>query len=251
MPPVDAGGADAPTLFISDLHLSPAVPAVAQRCTDFLAGPARAAAALYILGDLFDYWAGDDDLGDPFNARIVAALADLAAAGVAVHFMPGNRDFLVGADFAAAAGLELLAEPCVRSIGGTPVLLLHGDTLCTDDSDYQAFRAQVRAPAWRATLLARPLGERKALIAELRARSESEKQIKPAAIMDANPEAVAAALREHGAATLIHGHTHRQGSHAHTVAGRACRRWVLGDWGAERASVLVCAPDRDWHFAAP
>jgi UDP-2,3-diacylglucosamine hydrolase len=249
MPRIDAGGADAPTLFISDLHLSPAVPAVTRRFEEFLAGPARAAAALYILGDLFDYWAGDDDLGDPFNARSVAALADLAAAGVAIYFMPGNRDFLVGPGFAAAAGLTLLAEPGVRAIAGTPTLLLHGDTLCTDDTDYQAFRAQVRAPAWRAAFLARPLAERKALIADLRARSESEKQIKPAAIMDANPQAVAAALREHGVATLIHGHTHRQGSHDHAVAGRACRRWVLGDWGADRTSVLVCGPD-GWHFVA-
>lgn len=249
MRPAEAGGAGAQTLFISDLHLSPAAPAVTRRFAELLAGPARAAAALYILGDLFDYWAGDDDRGDPFNAHIVAALADLAAAGVAVHFLPGNRDFLVGADFAAAAGLTLLAEPCVRVIGGTPVLLLHGDTLCTDDADYQAFRAQVRAPAWRQAFLARPLAERKAQIAELRARSESEKQVKPAAIMDANAGAVAAALRAHGVATLIHGHTHRQGSHAHDVDGRACRRWVLGDWGADHASVLACGPD-GWRFLA-
>jgi UDP-2,3-diacylglucosamine hydrolase len=246
----EAGDAGAQTLFISDLHLSPAAPAVAGRFIDYLAGPARNATALYILGDLFDYWAGDDDLGDPFNVRSVAALAELAAAGVATYFLPGNRDFLVGADFAAAARLELLAEPCVRDIAGTPTLLLHGDTLCTDDADYQAFRAQVRTPAWRSAFLARPLAERKALIAELRARSESEKQIKPAAIMDANPEAIAAALRAHGVATLIHGHTHRQGSHAHDVDGRACRRWVLGDWGADHASVLACGAD-GWHFAAP
>jgi UDP-2,3-diacylglucosamine hydrolase len=250
MPPAEVGGAGAQTLFISDLHLSPAAPAVTRRFEEFLAGPARAAAAaLYILGDLFDYWAGDDDLDDPFNARIAAALAEFAAAGVAVHFLPGNRDFLVGADFAAAARLELLPEPCVRAIADTPVLLLHGDTLCTDDADYQAFRAQVRAPAWRAAFLARPLAERKALIAELRARSESEKQVKPAAIMDANQEAVAAALREHGVATLIHGHTHRQGSHVLDVDSHPCRRWVLGDWGTDRASVLACGPD-GWHFVA-
>jgi UDP-2,3-diacylglucosamine hydrolase len=243
-------GRPGPTLFVSDLHLSATEPAVARRFENLLAGPARAAQALYILGDLFDYWAGDDDLGDPFNARIVAALADLAAAGVAIHFMPGNRDFLVGADFAAAARLTLLPEPCVRDIAGTPTLLLHGDTLCTDDADYQAFRTQVRTPAWRAAFLARPLAERKTLITDLRARSESEKQIKPAAIMDANADAVAAVLRQHDVATLIHGHTHRQGSHVHDVAGRACRRWVLGDWGANRTSVLSCGAG-GWHFAAP
>lgn len=247
MPPADAS-ADAPTLFIADLHLSPATPAVTQRFEDFLAGPARAAAALYILGDLFDYWAGDDDRGDPFNARVAAALAALGAAGVPAHFLPGNRDFLVGADFAAAARLRLLDEPCVHVIAGMPTLLLHGDTLCTDDADYQRFRAQVRDPAWRRAFLGRPLAERKTLIADLRSRSESEKQRKPAAVMDANAAAVAAALRAHGVAAMIHGHIHRQGCHDHDVAGRPCRRWVLGDWSAERTSVLACAAD-GWHFA--
>jgi UDP-2,3-diacylglucosamine hydrolase len=240
---------NAAALFVSDLHLTPAQPAVAQAFTAFLAGPTRAAAALYILGDLFDYWAGDDDLADPFNARIAAALAAVAAAGVAVSFLPGNRDFLVGDDFAAAAGLRLLPDPCVHTIAGTPTLLMHGDTLCTDDTEYQRFRAEVRSPAWRAAFLARPLGERKALITALRAQSENEKQVKPAAIMDANADAVAAALQRHGVRALVHGHTHRQGVHTHEVDGHACRRWVLGDWSPTRTSVLACDAT-GWHFGA-
>jgi len=210
---------------------------------DFLAGPARAAADLTILGDLFDYWAGDDDLADPFNARIAAALRELSARGVRVELMTGNRDFLIGPDFAAAAGLALLPDPCMREVGGERTLLTHGDTLCTDDAAYQRFRTQVRAPAWIATFLSRPLAERKREIEALRARSEAEKKIKPMPIMDANADAIAAACAAHGVGALIHGHTHRQGRHEHLVAGRACTRWVLGDWRPGRISALVCGPD--------
>jgi len=227
-------------LFISDLHLAPQELATVERFLTFLLGPARDAASLTILGDLFDYWAGDDDLADPFNARVVAALRALTDSGVVVSFMPGNRDFLVGAEFAAAAGVELLPDPCRREIGGVPTLLMHGDTLCTDDADYQCFRTQVRAPAWRSAFLARPLASRKREIETLRERSEAEKRGKPAEIMDVNPQAVAAALRAYDARVLIHGHTHRQGQHAITVDGRACTRWVLGDWHPDRSSVLAC-----------
>ncbi|MDP2108625.1 MAG: UDP-2,3-diacylglucosamine diphosphatase, partial [Rhodocyclaceae bacterium] len=162
-------------LFISDIHLSPHAPATAERFLAFLAGPARTANSLTILGDLFDYWAGDDDLMDPFNARIVAALQALAENGVAVSFMAGNRDFLIGDAFVAAAGLILLPDPCVREIAGEPTLLTHGDLLCTDDADYQNFRRQVRAPAWRSQFLAKPLTVRKTEIEALRVRSEREK----------------------------------------------------------------------------
>jgi UDP-2,3-diacylglucosamine hydrolase len=227
-------------LFVSDLHLSPATPEIAARFLAFLAGPARAAAGLTILGDLFDYWAGDDDLDDPFNARIVAALRTLADHGVAIAFMAGNRDFLVGDRFATAAGLKLLTDPCLRDIGGIATLLTHGDALCADDADYQAFRKQVRAPAWRSAFLARPLAERKREIEALRARSEAEKRIKPMAIMDVNPDAVTALLREQGARRLIHGHTHRQGRHTHHINGRDCERWVLGDWRPAHGNALAC-----------
>ncbi len=217
-----------------------------QLFLDFLAGPARDAVRLTILGDLFDYWAGDDDLAEPFNASIVTALHDLSDSGVQVEFMAGNRDFLIGDDFAAATGLTLLPDPCVRAIGGVKTLLTHGDALCTDDADYQRFRTQVRDSAWRAAFLARSLADRKREIEALRARSEAEKKIKPLAIMDVNPAAVAATLGQHGAQAMIHGHTHRQGRHEHLVAGKPCPRWVLGDWHADRGNALAC--NSTWAF---
>ncbi|MDO8960433.1 MAG: UDP-2,3-diacylglucosamine diphosphatase [Rhodocyclaceae bacterium] len=238
---------DKSALFISDIHLSPFEPATAERFLAFLAGPAQAAASLTILGDLFDYWAGDDDLPDPFNARIITALRNLAATGVAVSFMAGNRDFLVGDAFAAAAGISFLPDPCVRDVAGVATLLTHGDTLCTDDADYQRFRCQVRDPAWRTNFLALPLAARKTEITALRQRSENEKKIKPLAIMDVNADAVVAALRQHHVRALIHGHTHRQGQHTHTVDGQPCVRWVLGDWGASRGAALACTT-AGWHF---
>lgn len=214
---------------------------------DFLAGPARKAGSLTILGDLFNYWAGDDDLADPFNARIVAALRKLSDSGVRLEFMAGNRDFLIGDDFAAAAGLTLLPDPVVRDIGGIKTLLTHGDALCTDDPDYQRFRAEVRDPAWRTVFLARPLAERKHEIEALRTRSETEKKTKPMAIMDVNAEAVVAAFATHRVQAMIHGHTHRQGRHEHSVAGSTCPRWVLGDWHADHGNALTCSPN-DWHW---
>lgn len=200
-----------------------------------------------ILGDLFDYWAGDDDLVDPFNARIVTALRALADAGVAIAFMAGNRDFLIGDAFAAAAGLSLLPDPTVREITGIRTLLTHGDLLCTDDHAYLRFRAEVRDPRWRSDFLARPLSERKRTIAALRLESEAEKRQKPSAIMDVNAEAVAKALAEHRAEALIHGHTHRQGRHEHRLADRTCLRWVLGDWHPGQGNALDCTAD-EWRW---
>lgn len=161
--------------------------------------------------------------------------------------MAGNRDFLVGEAFAAAAGVALLPDPCLRDVAGTPTLLTHGDALCTDDADYQRFRAHVRAPAWRAAFLARPLAERKREIEALRARSEAEKRVKPPALMDANAGAVEDALRRHGARAMIHGHTHRQGRHIHRVDGHDCPRWVLGDWAPGRGTALASAAD-GWRW---
>lgn len=237
-----------PELFVSDLHLSPREPATFERFRALLAGPARTATRLTILGDLFDAWAGDDDLADPFNAAVVRELRALVDAGVPVDFMAGNRDFLVGADFARASGATLLPDPCLRDIAGTATLLMHGDALCTDDADYQRFRAEVRAPAWRANFLVLPLAERKRAIAALRARSESEKQTKPLDLMDVNPDAVAGALRAHGVQAMIHGHTHREGMRLHDVDGQARQRWTLGDWGAQRGRALACTPG-GWGFA--
>jgi UDP-2,3-diacylglucosamine hydrolase len=238
-------------LFVSDLHLSACRPETADRFVAFLAGPARPARALFILGDLFDYWAGDDDLAEPFNRRIGEALAGLTGAGTEVFFIPGNRDFLIGPAFAAATGIQLMDEPMVSDIGGMPTLLLHGDTLCTDDADYQAFRAMVRTQAWRDDFLARPLAERRARIEALRARSEGEKQTKSMAIMDVNDAAVAEAYRLHGVTRMIHGHTHRQNSHKLRVDGRACQRWVLGEWGAAGNALACDADGCRWLSPAP
>ncbi len=234
-------------LFVSDLHLSPDAPATAARFLSFLSGTARTAGSLTILGDLFDYWAGDDDLADPFNTRIIGALRNLSDAGVTIFFMAGNRDLLIGAGFADVAGLTLLPDPCIRNIHGVKTLLSHGDTLCTDDADYQRFRCMVRDPAWQTRFLARPLSERKAEIAALRQRSQDEKKVKPLAIMDVNPDSVIAILRQYAAQALIHGHTHRQGQHTHLVDSRACQRWVLGDWHADRGETLSCDAN-GWHF---
>lgn len=229
-------------LFISDLHLCSTRPKIARLFLDFLARQARQADSLYILGDLFDYWAGDDALDDPaepFNLSICAALKQLADSGTRVFFIAGNRDFLAKSGFAGASGAILLAEPQLVDIAGTPTLLLHGDTLCTDDLAYQEFRATVRTDAWRKAFLAQPLAERKTRIEALRLQSEDEKRSKPAASMDVNAEAVAAALRSHGYPRIIHGHTHRPARHTHAIDGHFCERWVLGDW-YESGSYLRC-----------
>jgi UDP-2,3-diacylglucosamine hydrolase len=237
------------TLFISDLHLCPSRPQIGRLFFEFLSGPAREADALYILGDLFEYWAGDDDLGDPFNASICAALRSLSGAGVPLAFMSGNRDFLAGEAFAREAGLRILPEPALVEVAGTATLLMHGDTLCTDDAAYQAFRAEVRSSEWRQAFLALPLLQRKAQIEALRRESEAQKRIKPMDIMDANPDAVLQGLTFHRCTRLIHGHTHRPALHRLQIEGRACERWVLPDW-YEKGGYLSCDEDgcklRDW-----
>lgn len=226
-------------LFVSDLHLCPTRPSIARRFLDFLAEEAVKADTLYILGDLFDYWAGDDDLSDPFNAAIAAALKALAGRGTRLFFIKGNRDFLIGTDFVRETGMTLLDEPHLATIAGVPTLLLHGDTLCSDDTAYQEFRSEVRSQAWRDAFLAKPLPERRAQIAALRVRSEQAKHAKTAAIMDVNAGAVAELLRAYGYPRLIHGHTHRPGHHEHLVDEHRCQRWVLGDW-YDQGSYLVC-----------
>ncbi len=222
-----------PALFISDLHLSADEPANVAAFLDFLQGKARAAASLFILGDLFEYWAGDDDLATPFNAHIAAAIRTLADTGTAVFFMSGNRDLLAGPAFADAIGACLLEDPARVRFGNdanAPLLLTHGDTLCTDDLAYQAFRRQVRDPVWQAGFLAQPLAARKAFIASLRQQSETAKAEKTIEIMDVNADAVAALLREHDYPTLIHGHTHRPACHRLEVDHHTCTRHVLSDW---------------------
>ena len=226
-------------LFISDLHLCTSRPDINRVFFDFLRGPAREAESLYVLGDLFEYWAGDDDLGDPFNRSIAAAFADYSQSGPKLSFMHGNRDFLLDGEFAKACGGSLIGDPYVLDLFGTRTLLMHGDTLCTDDTEYQRFRAQVRDPGWQRTFLALPLEARKRQIETVRQTSESEKQRKAPEIMDVNQAAVETVLRGHSYPRLIHGHTHRPARHVHRVDGRSCERWVLADW-YQTGSYLRC-----------
>lgn len=227
------------TLFISDLHLSADHPHSIAAFQRFIATLAPQAEALYILGDLFEYWAGDDDRHDPFHAGVVSALHDLAAQGVKIYLMHGNRDLLMGNVLAQAAGASLLDDPTLFDLYGTPTLLSHGDKLCTDDVEYQKFRAEVRSAKFQENFLAQPLAARKAYIEQLRQHSTSAKQSKDSAIMDVNDDAVAALLREYRYPRLIHGHTHRPKRHEHVVDGHRCERWVLSDWD-QQASTLRC-----------
>ena len=227
------------SVFVSDIHLSAGDAAVARCFFRFL--DTLEADSLYILGDLFDAWAGDDDLGDPFVAQAVSALGRVSDSGISLHIMAGNRDFLAGERFYAACGAEPLPDPVVRRIQGWQVLLTHGDALCTSDLEYQAFRREVRDPAWQRAFLSRPLGARKALIAELRAKSEREKQEKSLAIMDVDEAAVAGLVTGRECDFLIHGHTHRPGRHR--IGATACERWVLGDWHAGGAVGLSLSPE--------
>ena len=228
-------------LFVSDLHLDAARPDITAQFLRFLRGEATHAEALYILGDLFEAWVGDDVSGEP-AASVRTALRQLVDAGVPVYLMRGNRDFLYGPRFAAETGARLLPDPAVVVLHGEPTLLMHGDLLCTGDAAYQAFRAQVRDPRWQAQFLAQPLPAREAFAAKARAASqEHQKDVGRGgamdAITDADADAVASTLARYGVRRLIHGHTHRPAIHALEAGGRLAQRIVLGDW-YEQGSVL-------------
>jgi len=227
------------TLFISDLHLSADQPHSMAAFQRFIAALAPQAEALYILGDLFEYWAGDDDLHDPFHAQVISALHGLAAHHCKVYLLHGNRDLLMGQALSRACHATLLNDPTLMDLYGAPTLLSHGDTLCTDDVEYQRFRARVHDGEFQKNFLAQPLAARKTRIVELRELSTAAKQGKHSAIMDVNDDAVAALLREHRYPRLIHGHTHRPNRHEHIVDGHTCERWVLGDW-YQHGSALRC-----------
>ena len=230
-------------LFVSDLHLTPSMPKTAQAFFDFLSQQASHAQQLYLLGDIFEYWAGDDDLTEPFNQRVVDALRAVSDGGTRVFWIAGNRDFLAGDAFAQAAGLTMLADPYPTEIAGLAVMLAHGDALCTDDHAYMAFRRQVRDPQWQAAFLARPLDERKAIIAGMREGSREAQRDKPMAIMDVNAGEVATLFASSGVKTLIHGHTHRPASHE-TAAGV---RHVLPDWDCDQGDdASVTSPRGGW-----
>ena len=228
-------------LFVSDLHLAPQAPGVSRIFLDFLAGRARSAEQLFILGDLFEAWPGDDCLDEAeeaLAAKIVAALHALSSAGVALSLMHGNRDFLLGDRFIARSGARLLPDPYVLSLPAWQFVLTHGDALCTDDHEYQEFRTLVRQADWQAAFLARPLAERKEKVRALRRQSESAKRDKASYLMDVNPGATDDFLRAHGYATLIHGHTHRPATHEHIVDGIHVERWVMADWREDEGECL-------------
>ena len=220
------------TLLISDLHLTAERPRINQQFFDFAEQVAPAAEALYILGDLFEYWVGDDDTEDPLNNRVAEALARLTQRGVPVYLMHGNRDLLIGGAFAARCGAQLIPDPTVIGLHGTRTLLMHGDTLCTDDIEYQKFRAYAHHPETQSNFLQQPLAARHQQMRGMRAQSEASKSNKAADIMDVSPAAVEQVLRDHNYPRLIHGHTHRPARHVHGVDGHNCERWVLNDWYA-------------------
>ncbi len=224
-------------LFVSDIHLSRERPDIVERFIAFLDFEARAASALYILGDLFDLWLGDDDGREP-HPRIVAALRRFRDAGPRLLVMHGNHDFLLGSRFERETGCRLLPEPCRIEVPGTSALVLHGDLLCTRDEDYQAFRRAARDPERQAEFLRLPLPSRLDHAAGLRHRSREATRLKPADIMDVTPEAVTDMMRENGVRCMIHGHTHRPAVHEIEWDGLPATRIVLGDW-YEQGSVLV------------
>jgi UDP-2,3-diacylglucosamine hydrolase len=224
--------------FISDLHLDPARPALTDILLRALAGPLRAAGHLYILGDLFEAWVGDDG-ADAMATAVAEGLQTLSGSGVPISFLCGNRDFLLGADYARRCGMRRLPDPCVVEIDGGPTLLSHGDALCSGDIAYQAFRRQVRDPDWQAGFLAQPLAARQAYAAQARRASAAHQLEMDTAIADVDPAAVGELLARFGIGRLIHGHTHRPAEHRFSVGGRDCERLVLSDWRSEGEALLV------------
>jgi len=218
------------SLFISDLHLCHTRPAITALFVEFLQYAAINATSLYILGDLFEYWAGDDDIDDAHHRQVIDAIK-LLSVKTSVYFIHGNRDFLISHGFAGAANIQLLADPTLLQAYGKRILISHGDALCTDDVAYQTFRTQVRNPAWQQQFLAQPLSSRKLQIEALRMRSETEKSQKSETIMDVNEGAVQALFQAYNYPDLlIHGHTHRPAKHVLEIDKYYCERWVLGDW---------------------
>lgn len=218
------------SLFISDCHLCESRPDIITAFTDFLAHTATHADALYILGDLFEYWAGDDAINSGIHTPIINALHQLTLQGVSLFVMHGNRDFLLGDGFAQATNATILPDPTLISLYGHATLLSHGDMLCTDDIDYQHFKAEVRSDAWKERFLSQPLSERISFIESVRQKSDQEKSIKSMHIMDTNASAVIQLLTNYHYPTLVHGHTHRPMQHQYQINGQVCTRWVLGDW---------------------
>ncbi|MEM6820118.1 MAG: UDP-2,3-diacylglucosamine diphosphatase [Pseudomonadota bacterium] len=218
------------TLFISDLHIDPGAPEIARQLVDFLAKDARKAETLYILGDLFEAWIGDDD-PEPHYSMVQDAFTEFTRLGIPTYFMHGNRDFLIGQQFARRTGMTLLDDPVVHEIEGTRVLLSHGDRYCTDDIEYQTVRKTVRDPAWQQQVLSLPIEARRQMAGQARSESASANAAKSMEIMDVNSEAIENALLEYEVTCMLHGHTHRPMIHDLTLPdGQPAQRLVLGDW---------------------
>lgn len=233
------------TLFISDLHLDSTRPDILNLFQSFLERiDPNLCDALYILGDLFELWIGDDQV-DPVTETVIPALKACDNRGIPVFFLHGNRDFLLGDEFANASGCKILADPVVITVRGKETLLTHGDSLCTDDIEYQAFRTLVRDPAWQNNFLARPIDDRRTIAEHMRNLSLQEVRSKPPHIMDVNDSAVIDTLRNYRVRQMIHGHTHRPAIHETTVDGETAKRYVLGDWYSG-GSVLHCSANRWW-----
>lgn len=234
--PTEKAQSGAIALFVSDVHLQPALPRTTDAFIAFLREHAAKAGQLYILGDLFEYWAGDDDLVTPYNRLICDEIRKVNEAGVAIFWVAGNRDFLVGEAFSHASGMTPLPDPCVNQLGGQRIVLTHGDAQCTDDHAYIAFRAQVRQPEWQRNFLAMPLAQRKAIIDGMRTGSREAQRGKSYEIMDVNADAISMLFETTDATVMIHGHTHRPATHRTKVGGKERIRHVLPDWDCDGES---------------
>ncbi len=228
-------------LFVSDLHLQAAMPRTTEAFFNFLHTRATRTQELYLLGDIFEAWAGDDDIDDPYNRQVIDEIKKISGRGIAVFWIAGNRDFLVGEQFAEACNITLLPDPFVRAIADRLLVLSHGDAYCTDDVAYMQFRAQVRDAEWQKNFLALPLTQRKAIIENLRTGSRAAQRDKSYEIMDVNHGAIAGVFEQTTTATMIHGHTHRPARHDYQVDGEVRTRYVLSDWDLDGAT-----PRGDW-----
>ncbi len=225
------------TLFISDLHLHPSQPEIEEAFLQFLKQDAPNADALYILGDLFEFWMGDDDINSPYQ-NVLHALKETSR-DLPVYFMPGNRDFLVGSDFETITGCQIISDGLIIDLYDQQAILLHGDTLCTDDVEYQKFRKEVRSAEWKNNVLSMSLGDRHQYFVSLRQQSQSAIEQKSSEIMDVNSDAVISTIKSTKVDLMIHGHTHRPGTHSYNINNKDVKRIVLGDW-YDQGSMLIC-----------
>lgn len=234
------------TWFISDLHLDPSRPLIIQQFLELLHALEGEAASLYILGDLFEYWIGDDILNTPEGAPfgpIVQSIQQLSSTGTQIYFTHGNRDFLIGDSFAERTGCTLLPEQQIIRLNGVPTLIMHGDTLCTDDIEYQQARKLMHSPQWQSEILQLSIPERIQKALELRMQSQQTTQSQREEILDANQQTIEKVMREEGVRQLIHGHTHRPGVHEFALDGQAATRIVLGDWYDQSSYLKVTSDD--------